>query len=111
MASHQSTGLHPRKAAYVDTATILTNDSATAFSIPTGNDDISFVLFFSATAAGLVKINDQAGNLIKSVAAPSGGGRVLVEMSGYELKLAAVTGIKIVTTTFLTAGAVQVSMY
>lgn len=110
MASHQSTGLHPRFSAYVDTATIVTNDSSTAFPVSCGGDDITFVVFFSATAAGYIKVNDQAGNLIKQITAPSGGGRVIAEMSGYELKMAGVTGVKVATSTFLTAGAAQVSL-
>ena len=108
--AHRSSGLFPRKAAYVDAATILTAGSSTAFAIPVGADDIEVVAYFSSDAAGYAKLNDQDGNLLATLTAPSGGGKVQIERSGYELSKMGVTGLKLVTATFLTAGTVQVSL-
>jgi hypothetical protein len=108
--AHRSTGLFPRKAAYVDAATILTAGSSTAFAIPTGVDSLGIVAYFSSTAAGYAKITDQSDNLLATITAPSGGGMVLIERSGFELAKLGVTGLKLVTATFLTAGTVQVSL-
>jgi hypothetical protein len=108
--AHRSTGLFPRKAAYVDAATILTAGSSTAFAIPVGIDELCVVAYFSSDAAGYAKLNDQDGNLLATLTAPSGGGKVQIERSGYELAKMGVTGLKLVTATFLTAGAVQVSL-
>ena len=106
---HRSTGLFPRKAAFVDSATILTAGAA-AFPVPVGVDELCIVAYFSSNAAGYAKITDQSDNLIATLTAPSGGGMVLVERSGYELAKLGVTGLKLVTATFLTAGTVQVSL-
>ena len=130
MSSHQSTGLHPRRAAWVDTATILpaVTSHATTASLGTGlrvslnhNEDVSFVAYFSATATGSVKIqtsvDDSTYTTLAVLTAPSGGGRVLITRDGVELPAGTIYA-RVASSDFagspastLTAGAVQVSLF
>jgi hypothetical protein len=106
--AHRSTGLFPRKAAYVDESLIQPEDSLV--KIPAGLERVLIVAYFSADAAGSVDVMDTTQTVtIARLVAPVGGGKVLAERSGYELAQAGHTELSWLGEN-LTAGTVQVSL-
>lgn len=102
--AHQSTGLHPRKFAYVDAEMIL---SASPKAVSTHGETINIVAYFSADAAGDVAVKNGSDTIATLTAVP--GGKVQIARSGYEFGGAELS--LTVDTAALTAGSSQVSVF
>lgn len=103
----RSSGMYPRKAAWVDEETTLPSDGS-ALTVPNlqHSDEVTFVAFYSADAAGSVTV--AAGSTNITLAAPSGGGKVFAVRSGIEL--GSVTSVAL-DSAALTAGSVKVALF
>lgn len=104
----RSTGMFPKYAAWVDTATILPANGD-PLEVPNlqHSAEVHFVAYFSADAEGYVEVYSGVTSLVK-LTAPAGGGKVIAVRSGYEL--GEVTSIAL-NSTSLDEGTVQVSVF
>lgn len=100
----RSSGMFPRKGFLVDEATIL---SVTPVAVGS-KVELNIAAYFAADAVGSVDVNDQDGNTVATLTAPSGGGKVITTRNGYEAY--GITSL-VLDSASLSAGAVQVSLY
>jgi len=109
MASARSSGIFPKKAAWVDLETTFPAD-ATLIAVPNlqHSDLVTFVAYFSATAVGSVVVQRPDNSVIATLTAPAGGGKVIVARGG--LEIGSVTSVKLIRTG-LTAGTARVSLF
>ncbi|ACT65655.1 predicted protein [Cyanophage PSS2] len=105
----RSTGFFPIKAAWVDTLTLLPSDGSD-LTVPNlqHSGEVTYVAYFNATAAGSVDVKDGSDNVLVTLTAPTGGGKVFAVRSGYET--GEITTVKLDSAN-LSAGAVQVSVF
>lgn len=108
----RSSGIFPRKGAHVDAQTIIPTSAPLEVPNLRHSDTVTFLAFFSADATGSVVVREVGGATLVTLTAPSGGGRALVERSGWEIGQVHgdVTSIERVNTG-LTAGTAQVSVF
>jgi hypothetical protein len=104
----QSTGMMKRQGFLVDEATILANGVAKSLTGGAKAQGLNIGAYFSSDAAGSVSVADQGGTVLATIAAPSGGGKVIVERGRFEVYDA--TSV-VLDTANLSAGSVQVSLY
>lgn len=109
----RSTGIFPRKAGWVDEATLLPADGSN-LAVPNLRHygEVYFLAFFSADAVGSVVIEKADGTDLVTITAPAGGGRRLLMRDGFEIGqlFGDVETIKL-NDAGLTAGTVQVSVF
>ena len=102
----RSSGMFPRRSAFVDELTTLVAGGAIDTPNLQHSDTVEFVAFFSADAVGSVAVT--AGSTVITLTAPSGGGKVHASRLGIEL--GEVTSVSL-DITGLTGGTAKVVLF
>lgn len=105
----RSTGFFPVKAGWIDTLTILPSDGSD-LTVPdlAHSGEVTYVAYFNAAATGSVAVKDGSDNVLATLTAPAGGGKVFAVRSGFET--GSTTTVKLDSAN-LSAGTAQVSIF
>lgn len=102
----RSSGMFPIRGVWIDEETTLVAGGSKAVPNLHHSEEVTFVALFDAAAVGSVQIT--AGSEVITLAAPSGGGKVLAVRSGYELGDVESVDLDV---TGLTAGTAKVFLF
>lgn len=100
--------MFPRQGFLVDEATILVNGVAKSLTGGAKSQGVNLGCYFSSDAVGTIEVADQNAKVLATIAAPSGGGKVIIERGRFEVYDS--TSVTL-STVGLSAGSVQVSLY
>lgn len=100
--------MHKRQGFLVDEATILVNGVAMPLTGGAKSQGVNLGCYFSSDAVGSVEVVDDNAQVLATIAAPNGGGKVIIERGRFEVYEATTVTLN---TAGLSAGSVQVSLY
>ena len=103
----QSTGMMKRQGFLVDEATILVDGVEKKLTGGAKAQGLNLGCYFSSDAVGSVTVSDQSSNVLATITAPTGGGKVIIERGRFEVY--EVTTVTLDETNL--TGSVQVSLF